>query len=63
MMGEEGKLDLEIAKELLLISQKTKRFTEKLTKYNRDNFTKELINPDFLAGVKGMLNKHFTGGR
>lgn len=63
MMGEEGKLDLEIAKELLVISQKTKKFTEKISKYNRDNFTKELISPDFLSGIKVMLNKHFTGGR
>lgn len=63
MMGEEGKLDLEIAKELLQISQNTKKFTEKLSKYNKENFTKELINQDFLSGVKKMLNRHFTAFR
>lgn len=59
MMGEEGRLDLEIAKELLKISQKTKKFSEKLSKYNKDNFTKELVGPDFLGSVKRMLNRHF----
>jgi hypothetical protein len=63
MMGEEGKLDLDIAKELLVISQKTKKFSEKLSKYNKDNFTKELVNPEFLSSVKRMLNRHFSALR
>lgn len=59
-MGEEGKLDLEIAKELLQISQKTKKMTEKVTAYNKENFTKGLIDTKFLSGVKKLMNRHFS---
>ena len=61
MMGEEGKLDLDIAKELLVISQKTKKMTEKINSYNKDNFTKGLVNPKFLSDVKKIFNRHFSG--
>lgn len=63
MMGEEGKLDLDIAKELLDISEKTKEFSHKLQGYNKDNFTKELVHPEFLGSVKRMLNRHFSSLR
>lgn len=59
IMGDEGQLDLEIAKELLFVADKTKEFSSTLSAVNANNFTGGLVHPDFLPQVKKLMNKHF----
>lgn len=63
IMGDEGQLDLEIAKELLFVADKTKEFAGTMANLNSNNFTGGLIHPDFLPQVKKIMNKHFSSKR
>lgn len=61
MMGDEGKLDLDIAKELLLISQKAKGLSETVGNFNSQNFSKGLITHEFMKDLKKTIKYQVSG--
>jgi hypothetical protein len=60
LMGEEGRMDMELAEELLQISQKTHGIFQKVADFNKKNFTKELVDASFFQQFKRVVSKEFV---